>query len=525
MKWSNILIGKKIGSGFTLVIMLVLILSVLNYLGLISIHDSSHEVLEISDLIHTLALREIDHLLWSERLRDIIDTGMISDTDIELDPHKCELGQWLNSDLRVHIEEIIPDAVSILQELTHHHSKMHLSAERVLGAVVANSNQAADIFREETQAYLEQTRSLLDKLADSLDYYRLETTDKMNTTIHSFIERSIFVPIIAVIFGVVMALIITLTITKPIKLLTTAMVDAAAGDLTVFVPYQSQDESGVMVRSFNQMVSNLKDVIGTSQQTVNRTVEASQSTSTATEELNASIEQVAASVTQLAASATEISVQTQKINEAAQETGELARTGSEKIESCMESMLLIEEASDETTAAINNLRVASKEIAKIVHVVTDIADQTNLLSLNAAIEAARAGEYGHGFAVVAEEVRKLAEQTKASLAEVNTLVNNLDTQMNSAVSSTNISREKVSQGTIVVKETTESLQEIVTQITSIMDQLRIIADKTQEQAATSQEIAAMTEQQAASTDGIASVTVELLHAAQQLEDIIKRLSV
>ena len=161
----------------------------------------------------------------------------------------------------------------------------------------------------------------------------------------------------------------------------------------------------------------------------------------------------------------------------------MARAGSERINSCMESMLMIEEASDTTVKAIASLKEASREIVKIVQVVTDIADQTNLLSLNAAIEAARAGEYGHGFAVVAEEVRKLAEQTKSSLQEVNHLVANLETQMNTAVQSTTISRDKVHQGALVVKETTESLQNIVKRITSIIDQLKIISDRTQEQAA------------------------------------------
>ena len=227
------------------------------------------------------------------------------------------------------------------------------------------------------------------------------------------------------------------------------------------------------------MVSGLKEMIAAAKNAALETSSASQTASASVEELSASIEQVATVATEFASSVTAISEHTQKINEQAQETGKVAQLGSNRIESCMESMQMIEEATETTTAAINSLKEASKEIIKVVQVVTEIADQTNLLSLNAAIEAARAGEFGHGFAVVAEEVRKLAEQTKTSLQEVNNLAATLESQMNTAVESISSSRAKVNQGAMVVKETTGSLRNIVERINDIIEQLQIISDRSQ----------------------------------------------
>ncbi|MGB4267351.1 MAG: methyl-accepting chemotaxis protein [Limnochordia bacterium] len=524
MRWSNLSIGVKISIGFALVLLLIIGLGVTDFFGLLRIRDQSDFVLDMLTLGYDFSQREIDHLLWVAALRDSIEAHDPNFT-IELDPTRCQLGRWLGGEERKEIEADIPGLAPIIAEMENHHRNLHNSARSIQASLASDPDQAAVIFKTETQAHLAQIRSGLNVIKQQLQAMGAEANAGIKTTIASRINRSWIMLLASVIIGILMAAFITRSITRPVRLLNNAMLTASSGNLTVTVDYDANDETGRMVRAFNKMVASLNEIVGASKKAVSETVSSSQTMSTAVEELSSSIEQVATSASEFASSVTAISEHTQKINQEAQETGNMARAGSERINSCMESMLMIEEASDTTVKAIASLKEASREIVKIVQVVTDIADQTNLLSLNAAIEAARAGEYGHGFAVVAEEVRKLAEQTKSSLQEVNHLVANLETQMNTAVQSTTISRDKVHQGALVVKETTESLQNIVKRITSIIDQLKIISDRTQEQAALSQEIAAMTEQQSAATHGIAQSSVELANIAQALEDTVKRLTV
>ncbi|MDI9419031.1 MAG: HAMP domain-containing protein [Firmicutes bacterium] len=524
MKWSNLNIGGKIAIGFVMVLLLIFGLGVTDFFGLLEIRDQSGFVLDICTLGYDFAQREIDHLLWVAALRDSIEARDPNFT-IELDPTRCQLGRWLGGDERKEMEAAIPGLAPIIAGLEEEHRHLHNSAGSIRASLTDAPDQAETIFKTQTQLHLEEIRAGLNGIKQQLQILGTESTEEIAGAIAAGINRSGMLLLTSVVIGTVMSWLITRSIIRPIRLLNHAMLTASEGDLTITVDYDANDETGRMVKLFNKMLSNLNSIIGASKTAVTETVSSSQTMSAAVEEVSSSIEQVATSATQFASSVTAISDHTQRINEEAQETGRMAKVGTERITSCMESMLMIEEASDTTSQAIASLKEASQEIVKIVQVVTDIADQTNLLSLNAAIEAARAGEYGHGFAVVAEEVRKLAEQTKTNLQEVNHLVANLETQMNTAVESTNISREKVHQGALVVKETTESLQNIVKRITDIMEQLKIISDRTQEQAALSQEIAAMTEEQSAATHGIAQSSVDLANIAQNLEDVIKRLNV
>lgn len=324
MKWSELNIGKKIGIGFTLVLVLLLVFGVWNFIGLFSLRDQNEFVLKTSNLIYDLAQREIDHLLWVSRLRDLIDAHN-HNFDIELDPTKCKLGQWLSSPERAEIESRIPELTPIIEKLEVHHQHLHSSARQIQTALRSGSSQASAIFVNETQPQLTIIRTSLDSISNSLTDVRAATAAAITETIAASITGNHLVLLLSVAIGTVMAVLITRSITKPIQLLTDGMLQASAGDLTVSVDYSGGGEPGIMVQTFNRMVASLNEMVSAAKYASAETSAASQTTSAATEELSAAIEQVATSATEFASSATSISEQTHRINLEAQETGELAR--------------------------------------------------------------------------------------------------------------------------------------------------------------------------------------------------------
>lgn len=260
MKWSELNIGKKIGIGFTLVLVLLLVFGVWNFIGLFSLRDQNEFVLKTSNLIYDFGQREIDHLLWVSRLRDLIDAHN-HNFDIELDPTKCKLGQWLSSPERAEIESRIPELTPIIEKLEVHHQHLHSSARQIQTALRSGSSQASAIFVNETQPQLTIIRTSLDSISNSLTDVRAATAAAITETIAASITGNHLVLLLSVAIGTVMAVLITRSITKPIQLLTDGMLQASAGDLTVSVDYSGGGEPGIMVQTFNRMVASLNEMV------------------------------------------------------------------------------------------------------------------------------------------------------------------------------------------------------------------------------------------------------------------------
>ena len=161
---------------------------------------------------------------------------------------------------------------------------------------------------------------------------------------------------------------------------------------------------------------------------------------------------------------------------------------------------------DETVDSIQSIEKSSKQIADAVAIITDIADQTNLLALNAAIEAARAGEHGKGFAVVADEVRKLAERSATSAKEITDLIK--------------VSIQQVDDGVTLSNGAGEALKKIVGDVTQVAEQLQSISTATQEQAATMEENTSIVESNASAAEELAASAEEMSSQAESLSQIV-----
>ncbi|NLC10319.1 MAG: methyl-accepting chemotaxis protein, partial [Gammaproteobacteria bacterium] len=258
------------------------------------------------------------------------------------------------------------------------------------------------------------------------------------------------------------------SIREAVKLISTASTQMAEGDTTVRVDYQSQDELRRIAVSFNQMGEQMQTALRSVDNATNQLAAASEETSVVTENTSQSmrkqqneISQVAAAMHEMHATAHEVARSASQAAEAAQHADGEAATARQVSLQTIEVIESLAEAVEHATTVITTLVKDSDEIGGVLDVIRSIADQTNLLALNAAIEAARAGEAGRGFAVVADEVRTLASRTQQSTSEINDMIARLQTSANQAFTAMETGRSKAKLGVEQTVKGTASLESII----------------------------------------------------------------
>ncbi len=282
-----------------------------------------------------------------------------------------------------------------------------------------------------------------------------------------------------------------------------AMLEIAqgAGDLTVRLPVRSRDEVGQAAGAFNQFLERLhgmfREVRDESEQVRQEVVTAAGTASRVAGEFSRQTDELSAT----AATIEEVTVSIGLIAETVRDTEQAMSTAdvesSRSAESVEELTREISRAADTMgglSSVVSRLGSRSDEIAGIVGAIKDIADQTNLLALNAAIEAARAGEQGRGFAVVADEVRKLAERTAESTVEIGRMIDSIRSEMTSAVSGMDEAQQIVHSGVGMAEQATQGIRTIRARVSDVMTRVKDISGATSEQASATTEMARRAEQ-------------------------------
>lgn len=268
------------------------------------------------------------------------------------------------------------------------------------------------------------------------------------------------------------------------------------GDLTVRLQCEKHDELITkLFTGFNNTVLKIKDTISKVSEAVQAAASAANQISSSAEEMAAGAQEqssqtaeVAAAVEQMTKTIVETTRNTENVSLASKQAGKTANEGGAVVNKTIEGMNRIEEVVRRSAETVQELGKSSDQIGDIAQVIDDIADQTNLLALNAAIEAARAGEQGRGFAVVADEVRKLAERTTKATKEIAEMIKRIQNDTYGAVDSMAKGKEEVEQGKQFALKAGDSLKEIINGANSVVDLVVQVAAASEEQSSTAEEI-------------------------------------
>ena len=396
--------------------------------------------------------------------------------------------------------------------------------------------------------------STLDKIIDLQIAQAENTYNESETVYKTTLVITIIVIAIAFVTTLLLSIFIARSISIPTRRVTSKLkeISESNGDLTARIGYESKDEIGELSKSFDTFVEKLQKIIKEVAGSAETISESSDQLTDATSETTKSLEQITYTVSEIASGTSqsaavmeettgnliEMASFSSRTSKATKQTAdntrlvhEAAVNGSKKITEVVSSISDIAASSKDVTIVINELNTSSNKISDFIQIITGISAQTNLLALNAAIEAARAGEAGKGFSVVADEIRKLADESNRAALQISNLVQENQVKTSSAVSSVLEVEELVTAGVEKSNEVSDAIQHIISHIQEILNEINQIDAAAEKQALSTNEmemamsnLAQTAGETATGTDEIRTSISEQLATMTNIEGTTEQLS-
>ena len=374
------------------------------------------------------------------------------------------------------------------------------------------------------------------KRSDALYAIQIERRDIESAQARSL---QIIATLLALLVGVLAAFIITRQITRPLRETLDAVEKIAAGDLTQNLRVTRRDELGVLQQGIARMGTTLRELIGGIRDGVTQIASAAEELSAVTEQTSAGAnsqkvetDQVATAMHEMAATVQEVARNAEQAAMAATNADGEARNGDKVVGEAISQIERLATEVNRSTEAMNLLQQESQKIGSVMDVIKSVAEQTNLLALNAAIEAARAGEAGRGFAVVADEVRGLAQRTQQSTEEIEGLIASLQQGTQQVADVMSGSRSLTDSSVELARKAGGSLDSITRTVSNIQSMNQQIAAAAEQQSAVAEEISRsilnvrdVSEQTASASDETAASSIELARLGGHLQTLVSKFRV
>lgn len=411
-----------------------------------------------------------------------------------------------NEELVDSIGDMIDGTVTIFLDDTRVMTNVVDNGERAIGTqasdeVIETVLNNEEVFTGEATVVGTEYQTAYKPIYDSNDevigmWYVGASQEFIDETISSTMKTFMITLVLVIILATVIVIWFTRRIKKRLSMVTGALELAGQGNFTSTISDHVKDEIGQLTTSFNHMKDNLTILLQQVADTSNQVAASSEQltasaeeTSKATTQISESIQEVAAGTDKQVESANtgsiiandiskgieQISSNIQLVNDSSMTTSNKAQHGTEVIHKTINQMNTIQEKTNSTAEIVKKLGDKSDKIGEIVSLITGVAEQTNLLALNAAIEAARAGEHGKGFAVVADEVRRLAEQSASSANQINEMIVDIQTDITQSVKSMAEGQDAVEVGKDFVAQAGSSFGDIRAAVTQVSQQIEEVS--------------------------------------------------